>query len=113
MDDRLRPELIQKIEDQYSLLRDEYAQRQSTKRYITINEARTKGMKTEWEKAEITKPTFLGNKVFEDFDLNNIRKSIDWSPFFLMWELKGKYPNIFNLFIITITIYIALNILPI
>jgi len=96
MDDQLRPQLIEQTEAQHSQLRDEYTQRQTAKRYVTIHEARTKGLKTQWDNIQITKPTFLGNKVFENYDLSEIRKSIDWSPFFLTWEMKGKYPNIFK-----------------
>ena len=96
MNEQLRPELVRKTASAYERLREEYAQRQSTKRYVTIDEARTKGLKTEWEKAEITKPSFLGIKAFDNYDLSEIRKFIDWSPFFLTWELKGKYPNIFK-----------------
>jgi 5-methyltetrahydrofolate--homocysteine methyltransferase len=40
------------------------------------------------------KPSFLGTKVFEDYDLAELRKYIDWTPFFSTWELHGKYPNI-------------------
>jgi 5-methyltetrahydrofolate--homocysteine methyltransferase len=96
MDKQLRPGLIRKTVADYDRLRDEYGQRQSTKRYVPLAEARAKGLKTDWDTADITKPTFLGIKVFEDFDLSELRESVDWSPFFLTWELKGKYPNIFK-----------------
>lgn len=38
-------------------------------------------------------PTFLGRKVFDDYDLNRIIPCIDWKPFFDVWQLRGKYPN--------------------
>jgi 5-methyltetrahydrofolate--homocysteine methyltransferase len=41
-------------------------------------------------------PTFLGTKVFPDYDLNEIRRYIDWTPFFITWEMKGRYPQILN-----------------
>jgi 5-methyltetrahydrofolate--homocysteine methyltransferase len=44
----------------------------------------------------ITKPTFLGNRQLVDYPLDEISKYIDWSPFFHTWELKGKYPDIFE-----------------
>ncbi|MCK5012643.1 MAG: methionine synthase [Candidatus Omnitrophica bacterium] len=96
MDQESRAALIEKVAGEYARLRSEYENRQSARRYVTISEARKKGMKTDWAKALITKPSFSGVKIFEDFDLENIRQRIDWSPFFLTWELKGKYPNIFN-----------------
>ena len=38
-------------------------------------------------------PTFLGRKVYKDFDLNLVLPFIDWKPFFDVWQLRGKYPN--------------------
>lgn len=39
------------------------------------------------------KPTFLGTRVFEDYDLQKLVDYIDWKPFFDVWQLRGKYPN--------------------
>ena len=39
------------------------------------------------------KPSFIGEKHFEDFDLNELVPYIDWKPFFNVWQLRGKYPN--------------------
>ena len=64
------------------------------KSFVPIEEARQKGLVTDWKKADITPPSFLGVKVFKNFDLNLIRQKIDWSCFFLVWELKGKFPQI-------------------
>ena len=41
----------------------------------------------------ITRPTFLGTRVFENFDLNQVLDYIDWDPFFSTWQIRGKYPN--------------------
>ena len=83
-----------KIKDEYQKLREEHASRQSVKSFVPIEEARQKGLVTDWKKADITTPSFLGVKVFKDFDLNLIRQRIDWSPYFFTWELKGKFPQI-------------------
>ncbi|MDP2652802.1 MAG: methionine synthase [Candidatus Omnitrophota bacterium] len=96
MDPKQKPALVEKTRQDFARLRDEHANRQATKKYLTIGEARAKGLKTDWEKALITKPSFLGVKVFEDYDLSDLRTRIDWSPFFMTWELPGKYPNIFK-----------------
>lgn len=39
------------------------------------------------------KPTFLGTRVFKDYDLRKLVAYIDWKPFFDVWQLRGKYPN--------------------
>jgi 5-methyltetrahydrofolate--homocysteine methyltransferase len=50
----------------------------------------------DWEKAPIAVPSFLGARTLRDIPLEEIVPFIDWSPFFLSWELKGKYPRIFS-----------------
>lgn len=47
-----------------------------------------------WKDVVIDKPSFLGKRVLEDISLESIIPFIDWSPFFMSWELKGKYPKI-------------------
>ena len=39
------------------------------------------------------RPSFLGTKVFKDYDIQRIIEYIDWKPFFDVWQLRGKYPN--------------------
>jgi 5-methyltetrahydrofolate--homocysteine methyltransferase len=51
---------------------------------------------TDWSTVQIDKPSFLGTQVLSDFDLAEIASYIDWSPFFMTWELKGKYPKILD-----------------
>ena len=48
----------------------------------------------DWAAFTPTKPTFLGLKTFENYDLNELRRYIDWTPFFQSWELHGKFPAI-------------------
>ncbi len=96
IDPKQRKELKERVRQEYEQLKEEYASRQAAKRYLKISEARNRGFKTDWPKLKIVKPTFLGVKTFKDFDLQEIKEKIDWSPFFLTWELPGKYPNIFK-----------------
>ena len=96
MDPRLKNDLIEKTKTEYKNLAQEYLSRQSVKSFVPIEKARQKALITNWEQSGITKPSFLGTKNFKDFDLNLIRARIDWSPFFMTWELKGKFPQIFK-----------------
>ncbi len=43
---------------------------------------------------EPPKPSFLGTRVFQNWDLAELARYIDWTPFFQTWELKGRYPKI-------------------
>lgn len=94
MDLKVKGELIDQTRRDYEKLREEHLSKQASRIFVSIEEARTKGLKTDWSKETITKPSFLGIKTFENFDLNIIRQRIDWSFFFIAWELKGKYPQI-------------------
>ena len=50
----------------------------------------------DWSTVPIERPDFLGARTLRDFPLETLKPFIDWSPFFLTWELKGKYPKIFS-----------------
>jgi len=51
---------------------------------------------TDWNAVRIDKPSFLGCRVLRDYPLEELVPYIDWSPFFSAWELRGKYPKIFD-----------------
>ncbi|KAA5544512.1 methionine synthase [Roseiconus nitratireducens] len=61
---------------------------------VPYAEALEKRFATDWDQVRIDKPSFTGTRVLKDFPLAEIREYIDWSPFFMTWELKGKYPKI-------------------
>ena len=63
---------------------------------VPYEEAKSRRFQTDWNSVEITKPSFLGTKTLDNFPLAEIAKFIDWSPFFMAWELKGKYPAILS-----------------
>ena len=69
-----------------------YEQRQL--KLVPYAEAKKRHFASDWETVPIATPQFLGTKVLEEYPLAEIAKFIDWSPFFLTWELKGKYPKI-------------------
>ncbi len=61
--------------------------------YATALENR---FQTDWQTVQIDKPEFIGVRTLRDFPLEDLREYIDWSPFFMTWELKGKYPKILS-----------------
>lgn len=89
-------EIFDEIKAQYAQLRIDHASRQKDKNFIPIEKARENHVKIDWSNYKATKPKFLGTKVFEDYDLAEIAKYIDWTPFFQTWQLSGKYPKIFD-----------------
>jgi 5-methyltetrahydrofolate--homocysteine methyltransferase len=89
-----RPVTQAKIKADYEQFRIDYKNRKKDKNFISLEKAREHKFKVEFD--TIVKPTFLGTKVFDDFPLEDLRQRIDWTPFFLTWELVGKYPAIFE-----------------
>ena len=96
MDKKLKADLVKKTDEEYEKLREAHALKKGQRKFVSIAEARKKPMTNDWSQVPITKPSFLGTKVFDDYDITDITKRVDWSPFFLAWELKGKYPNILS-----------------
>jgi 5-methyltetrahydrofolate--homocysteine methyltransferase len=84
------------IQEEYNKLKSEHAKKQSEKEFLTIEQARKNKLNIDWSNYRIQKPNKLGVTVLQNFSLEEIRKYIDWTPFFMTWELKGKYPEIFN-----------------
>ena len=84
----------QTIKDEYEALRADHASRQRDKSYLAIGAARANGFHADWETSPITKPSFLGTQVLDNYPLEELARYIDWTPFFHTWELKGRYPRI-------------------
>jgi len=71
-----------------------HAAQRAPSRRLTLAEARANKLKFDWSGYLPPKPRFLGVKGFESYDLAELARYIDWTPFFHTWELSGKYPAI-------------------
>ncbi|HRG09216.1 MAG TPA: methionine synthase [Cyclobacteriaceae bacterium] len=83
-----------KMKAEYQALRVDHENRKQTKNYIPLTEARANETKIDWATTTFTKPQFIGRKEFVKFPLEEIRKYIDWTPFFQTWMLAGRFPGI-------------------
>jgi 5-methyltetrahydrofolate--homocysteine methyltransferase len=84
------------IQQEYEEMRQRHYSKHTTKDYISIDEARKNKTVIDWANYTPPKPTFLGLKTFENYDIAELRNYIDWTPFFQAWELHGKYPTILD-----------------
>jgi 5-methyltetrahydrofolate--homocysteine methyltransferase len=89
-----KPEFLTKIGNEYSRLREDFANKKSAKQYLSFTEAQKNGVKIDWDQFTPVAPTFTGTKAFDGYDLAEIVPYIDWGPFFIAWELHGKFPQI-------------------
>jgi 5-methyltetrahydrofolate--homocysteine methyltransferase len=80
----------------YAKVRAQFARGQEDKTRTPIAEARANGFKIDWSAYTPPKPSFLGIKAFGPYDLAELAKYIDWSPFFASWELVGNFPAILD-----------------
>lgn len=83
---------LEDIREEYSEIRDEYYATLIDKKWNTIDKARSMRPTLDWGRLP-PKPKFLGNLYIEDYSIDEIIEYIDWSPFFQVYQLRGKYPN--------------------
>ncbi len=88
----LRPAMVEENRRLQEQLVASFQQRRI--KLVTYEEACRRRFTTDWSTLPIDRPAFLGTRVLEHFPLARLVDYIDWSPFFLAWELKGKYPAI-------------------
>ena len=91
---RKKDAYVQSAKEENERVRQQYLDRKSIKKLLPFAEAARNKLKIDWTSYTPKKPNKLGLIVFEDFDLSEIKKFIDWTPFFQTWELAGKYPAI-------------------
>ncbi|PZU90348.1 MAG: methionine synthase [Shinella sp.] len=89
-----RSTTIEGLRAEYAKVADAHARAEAEKQRLPLARARENAVKLDWSVYKPKKPSFLGTKVFEDYDLAELARYIDWTPFFQTWELKGRYPAI-------------------
>ena len=88
-------EFCNELDLDYQKIKKNYLQRKTQKKFISLDEARANKLKTNWKEYNIPIPNFTGVKVFKT-KIEDIINYIDWTPFFYTWEMKQKYPQIFD-----------------
>ena len=96
LDAERRADFIEKNLSSQSRDRSNYEAMQSNRKLVPYAESLARRFATDWSKVQIDTPAFLGTKLLDNVPLSELVPYIDWSPFFQTWELKGKYPKIFN-----------------
>jgi len=90
-----KPGFVQQVRDDYERMRQAHQDR-GAKPVLSIASARANRFTSDWATLEIPAPSFLGVRTISDQPLGELVPFIDWSPFFHTWELKGRYPAIFD-----------------
>jgi 5-methyltetrahydrofolate--homocysteine methyltransferase len=89
-----KQEFLDGIRTEYQKLKEDFANKKSAKQYLPFAEAQQNKVKIDWSAFRPVAPKFIGTKTFDGYDLAEIVPFIDWGPFFIAWELHGKFPQI-------------------
>ncbi|TJW39644.1 MAG: methionine synthase, partial [Mesorhizobium sp.] len=85
---------VDTVRAEYRKVADAHARSEADKLRLPLARARANAHKIDWSGYVPQKPSFLGLKVFETWDLAELARYIDWTPFFQTWEMRGRYPKI-------------------
>jgi 5-methyltetrahydrofolate--homocysteine methyltransferase len=95
-DESARGQLIQHVRQEYEQIRIQRQNRQSSKEYLGLKQARSNRYALDWSGYVPPHPAKTGIQAFEAYSLEELANYIDWTPFFSSWQLKGKYPEILD-----------------
>ena len=87
-------DFLEKTYKDYRKLKEDFTSKKVTKAYLPYEQAAQNKVKIDWQNFSPVKPSFIGTKAFINYDLAELAEYIDWQPFFIAWELHGKFPQI-------------------
>ena len=96
LSDEKQKSFIQENRKTQEEFREKFLSKRKAKPLLSITDARERAAKIDWQQEDIPNPNFTGIKIESDFPLDTLVDFIDWSPFFHAWELRGRYPKIFE-----------------
>ncbi len=94
LNETLKKPFLENIESEYIKLKTDFSNKKSGKTLLSYAEARLNKTKIDWTTFDPVKPAFIGVKVIQPDDLQEIAAYIDWQPFFIAWEMHGKFPDL-------------------
>ncbi|MBD3656106.1 MULTISPECIES: methionine synthase [Marinobacter] len=91
-----KADLVAAARTEYEEVRERRKNRGVRTKLVDLKEARARAPEISFEGYEPPRPAFTGIRVFDQYDLNELVDYIDWTPFFIAWDMSGKYPAIFD-----------------
>ena len=96
LSDEQKSDFLQTTLNEQEIARATHENKRQIKNTLLIADAREKRTPVAWDSKDIAVPSFLGVRALDNYPLEELIPFIDWSPFFMAWELHGKYPQIFE-----------------
>ncbi|MBU2875140.1 methionine synthase [Marinobacter salexigens] len=91
-----KAKLVSDAREEYDMIRERRKQRGDRTKLVSLKEARARAPEINFKDYVPPKPTFTGTRLFEEYDLSELEPYIDWTPFFISWDIAGKYPQVFD-----------------
>ena len=91
-----RPHLLEEVRAHYADLRAKHEARSEQRQLIPLEQARSNRARFDWEQADIVAPAKAGLTALPNYPIDDLLDYIDWSPFFVAWELSGRYPQVLS-----------------
>ncbi len=113
LSDERRGALLDTVKADYDSLRERHAAKGNERQLLSLAAARAASTTVDWSSFRPPRPRMLTQqakdmhqgphrnasqfvKTFHAYPLAELRRYIDWGPFFLAWEMKGRFPDILN-----------------
>jgi 5-methyltetrahydrofolate--homocysteine methyltransferase len=93
---QLKDDFLAGTLEAYEKLKIEFENKKKSKEYLSYDNAVKNKFNIDWNNTEFIKPTFTGKKIVENISIESLIPFIDWTPFFIAWEMHGKYPGILS-----------------
>jgi 5-methyltetrahydrofolate--homocysteine methyltransferase len=90
-----KADYLARIKQEYVVAREQHSRSRPGEKLLSLPEAQANKFKLDLTRVAPA-PKKPGVHLWQDVDLNILRDYIDWTPFFLTWQLSGKYPAILN-----------------
>ena len=94
LNEGLKKTFLENIDAEYVRLKNDFASKKTAKQLLSYRDARENKVRIDWMAFEPVKPAFTGVKSIEPAELEEIARYIDWQPFFIAWEMHGKFPQL-------------------
>ena len=92
----LKTTFLSDIKSEYDKLKVDFGNKKSGKQLLSFATAQKNAAIIDWSNYKIVEPGFTGTKLLKDYDLGEIATYIDWQPFFIAWEMHGKFPALLS-----------------
>ena len=94
--DQTRDSYVTDVQQEYQALRERHAGKNQKKQWLSFAAAQQNRQPIDWQSYQPPVPAQPGVQVFDEYPLEQLAACIDWTPFFMTWELAGRFPRILD-----------------